>query len=62
MKFARTYLLILIGAIILFTAKTDSFKTPVLYILGIILLMLGLFNVSRSIRSKDELDNENDDL
>lgn len=61
MKFVKTYLLIIVGAIILFTANTDSFKNPYLYIIGIVLLMAGLFNISRTIRSKAELEHKNED-
>ena len=61
MKFVKTYLLIVVGAIILFTANTDSFKNPYLYIIGIVFLMVGLFNISKTIRSKAELEDKNDD-
>lgn len=58
MKFLKTYFLIIIGAIILFTASTETLKSPYLYIFGIVFLMFGLFNISRSIRSKEEIENE----
>ena len=61
MKFVKTYLIIVVGAVILFTANTDSFKNPYLYIIGIVFLMAGLFNISKRIRSKEELENKNDD-
>lgn len=61
MKFIKTYLLIIIGAIILFTANVESLKMPYLYIVGIIVLMVGLFNISRSIRSKDDLEKNRED-
>ncbi len=62
MKFVKTYLLIIIGAIILFTANTESLKSPYLYIIGIVLLMFGLFNISKTIRNKDEIEKNNNEL
>ncbi len=56
MKFLKTYFLIIIGAIILVFANTETLKTPYLYIAGIVFLMFGLFNISRSIRSKEEIE------
>ena len=53
MKFLKTYLLIIIGTVILVFANTETLKTPYLYIFGIVFLMFGLFNVSRTIRSKE---------
>lgn len=63
MKFLKTYFLIIVGAIILVFANTDTLKSPYLYIFGIVFLMFGLFNISRSIRSKEEIENTefNDD-
>lgn len=61
MKFVKTYLLIIVGAAILFTANTESLGKPYLYILGIAFLMFGLFNISKNIRSKDEIDNNLND-
>lgn len=55
MKFIKTYLLIIIGGIILFTANTDTLKRPYLYIAGIVFLMFGLFNISRTIRNKEDI-------
>ena len=56
MKFLKTYLLIIIGAVILVFANTETLKTPYLYIVGIVFLMFGLFNISRTIRSKKEIE------
>ena len=56
MKFLKTYLLIIIGAVILVFANTETLKTPYLYIIGIVFLMFGLFNISRTIRSKKEIE------
>lgn len=61
MKFVKTYLLIIVGAGIIFTANTETLKIPYLYIIGIVLLMLGLFNISKTIRSKEELENDRKD-
>ena len=61
MKFVKTYLLIIVGAAILFTANTESLNKPYIYILGIVCLMFGLFNTSKNIRSKDEIDNNSND-
>lgn len=55
MKFLKTYLLIIIGAIILVFANTETLKTSYLYIIGIVFLMFGLFKVSRTVRSKNEI-------
>ncbi len=52
MKFLKTYLPLIIGAIILVSANSDRFKTPYLYILGIVLMMFGLYNISKTVRSK----------
>lgn len=59
MKLLKTYLPLIVGAIILFTAKTDNFEMPYLYIAGIVLVMYGLFNISRSIKSKNDDDEIN---
>ena len=56
MKFLKTYFLIIIGGIILFTANTETLKAPYLYIVGIVFLMFGLFNISATISSKKETD------
>ena len=58
MKFIKTYLLIIIGGVILIFANTETLKMPYLYIFGMVFLMFGLFNISRSIRSKDEIKDE----
>ncbi len=55
MKFLKTYLLIIIGTVILVFANTETLKKPYLYIFGVVFLMFGLFNVSRTIRSKEEI-------
>ncbi len=56
MKFLKTYFLIIVGAMILITANTDTLSSPYLYIAGIVFFMFGLFNISRTIRSKEEID------
>lgn len=55
MKFIKTYLMIIVGAIILVFANTETLKTPYLYIAGIVFLMFGLFNISRTVRSKEDI-------
>lgn len=55
MKFLKTYFLIIVGAIILVFANTETLKMPYIYIAGIVFLMFGLFNISRIIRSKEEI-------
>ena len=55
MKFIKTYLMIIIGGIILFTATTETLKSPYLYIIGIVFLMFGLFNISKTVRSKEDI-------
>ena len=55
MKFLKTYFLLIIGGIILITANSDTLNSPYLYIIGIVCLMFGLFNISRTIRSKEEI-------
>lgn len=58
MKFIKTYLPLIVGGAILFTANTESHKLPYLYILGIVLVMFGLYNISRGIKGKE--DNQDD--
>lgn len=63
MKFLKTYLFIIIGAVILFTATTDNLNTPYSYIIGIIIMMYGLFNLSKNLKSnsdKNQNDQENE--
>ena len=59
MKFIKTYLPLIIGAVILFSAKTDKLDSPYLYIIGIVLVMWSLFNISRGIRSRVDEDQNN---
>ena len=47
--------MIIIGGIILFTATIETLKSPNLYIVGIVFLMFGLFNISKTVRSKEDL-------
>ncbi len=61
MKFIKTYLPLIIGAVILFSAKSDKLDSPYLYILGIVLVMWSLFNISRSIKSRVDEDQNNSD-
>lgn len=60
MKFIKAYLPLIIGAVIIFTAKSETLSSPYLYIFGIVLVMWSLFNISKNIRSRvDEDENEN---
>jgi ABC-type phosphate/phosphonate transport system permease subunit len=61
MKFIKTYLPFIIGAIILFSAKSEKLDSPYLYILGIVLVMWSLFNISKGIRSRINDDQNNTD-
>ena len=61
MKFIKTYLPLIIGAVILFSAKTDKLNSPYVYIIGIVLVMWSLFNISRGIRSRVDDDQNNID-
>ncbi|MBT8393599.1 MAG: hypothetical protein KJN66_02005 [Bacteroidia bacterium] len=54
MKFLKTYLFIIIGAVILFTATTDNLNTPYSYVVGIVIMMYGLFNLSKNLKSNSE--------
>ena len=56
MKLLKIYLPLLLGAIILFMANTESLQNPVIYVIGIILFMFGLYNVSSTIRGKSDQD------
>lgn len=56
MKFLKMYMPLIIGAIILFTANTENLKKPYLYILGIVLVMYGLFNISKTITNKSDIE------
>ena len=60
MKFIKAYLPLIIGAVIIFTAKSETLNSPYLYIFGFVLVMWSLFNISKNIRSRvDEDENEN---
>ncbi len=61
MKFIKTYLLLIIGGVILFTANSEKLNLPYLYIVGIVLVMFSLFNISRNIRSKVDDEENNTD-
>lgn len=58
MKFIKTYLFIIIGAVVLFTANTDSLNTPYTYIVGVAIIMFGLFNLSKNLKSNSERHNK----
>lgn len=48
------YILILIGAIVAIYAKTGAEQNQTILIAGIVLLMLGVYRVSKSVPSKEE--------
>lgn len=58
MKFLKTYLFIIIGAVILFTANTESLNSPYTYIIGVAIMMFGLFNLSKNLKSNSEKNNK----
>ena len=54
-----SYILIVIGGIIAIYAQAREAQNQYILITGIVILMLGVYNVSRHIPSKN--DNENED-
>ncbi len=58
MNFLKTYLFIIIGAVILFTANTDNLNSPYSYIIGVVIIMFGLFNLSKNLKSNSEKHNK----
>lgn len=55
------YILILIGAIVAIYAKTGTEQNQTILIAGIVLLMLGVYRVSKSVPSKEEGSNFTND-
>ncbi|MCF7560894.1 LPXTG cell wall anchor domain-containing protein [Sabulilitoribacter multivorans] len=53
------YILILVGAIVAIYAKTGANQNQYILIGGIILLMIGVYRISRNIPSKTNDDNDN---
>lgn len=60
MKFSKqiNYLLIIIGCFVAIYAQAGEEQDVVVLILGIIILMFGLFRISSSIPSKNNTDND----
>lgn len=56
------YLLILIGAIVAIYAQAEEEQDVVILIIGIVILMLGIYRISRNIPSKYDRDNTNQDI
>lgn len=54
-----SYLLILIGALIAIYAQAGADQNQLILIAGVVVLMLGIYRVSRTIPSKEN-DNQND--
>ena len=56
------YLLILIGCIIAIYAQAEEEQNVVVLIVGIVLLMLGVYRISKTIPSKYDRENTNEDF
>jgi hypothetical protein len=54
------YILIIIGSMVAIYAQAGETQDVVILILGIIILMFGLFRISSTIPSKKKPDNENE--
>jgi hypothetical protein len=54
------YILIIIGSMVAIYAQAGEEQDIVILILGIIILMFGLFRISSTIPSKRKTDNENE--
>ncbi len=54
------YILIVLGAIVALYAKAGSEQNQYILIAGIVLLMLGIYRISRNIPSKNQEDDEQD--
>lgn len=54
------YFLIVIGSVISFYANNTDDQNTYLLILGIVLLMIGIYRISRTIPSKNERDRYNE--
>ncbi len=59
MKFLKKYLFIIIGAIVLFSANIENLKSPYSYIIGVVLIMYGLFNISKKLKSNSDKEQNN---
>lgn len=57
-KQSVNYILIAVGILIAMYAKVDEGQHTVVLILGICVLMFGIFRLSQSIPSKNEKDND----
>lgn len=54
------YILILIGAVVAMYAKASTNQNQYILIVGIVILMIGIYRISRTIPSKHEIDDNND--
>lgn len=50
------YFLILLGAIVAIYAKADEHQNQTILIIGIVILMIGIYRISKSIPSKNSED------
>lgn len=55
------YLLIIIGAVVAIYSKAEAEQNQYVLIGGIVLLMIGIYRISRTIPSKHDTDNRDDD-
>lgn len=56
------YLLIIIGCIIAIYAQAEEEQNVIILVVGIVLLMLGIYRISRTIPSKFDSENNNQDI
>ncbi|MEH6537496.1 MAG: hypothetical protein V7719_13950 [Psychroserpens sp.] len=54
-----SYILILIGGIIAIYAQAREDQNQYILITGIVILMLGIYSISRNIPSKKDMDDDN---
>lgn len=55
------YILLLMGAIVAIYAKTGTEQNQTILIVGIMLLMLGIYRISKTVPSKNEEEHFNND-
>ena len=56
------YLLIIIGGFLTLYANSDAQENDYLLIGGIVLLMIGLYRLTRTIPSKNKIEDNSDDI
>lgn len=55
------YILIIVGAFVAMYAKAGANQNQYILICGIVLLMIGVYRISRNIPSKRDVENDNND-